>query len=248
MSICTHYHRWLIPICHTCKKPFNCHFCHDEVSDHKMIRNKTLMMKCLLCNCIQQISKVCINPECIKKVHQYTCLKCSMWENKKNRELYHCDKCGICRVGIKEQVKHCDKCNLCIKKRYFNQHICSHDNKNTDCPICLEPAWEGQKLTTTLKCGHIIHHDCLNQYVKNSINYKCPLCNKSMFNMSNYWIQIENYVNSQEMPDEYMNWKSEIICCDCNKTSITKYHFEYHKCQNCNSWNTIVNHVHKLQV
>ena len=66
--------------------------------------------------------------------------------------------------------------------------------------------------------------------------------------MSNYWLQIENHVNSQVMPDEYKNWKSDIICCDCNKKSVTKFHFEYHKCQHCNSWNTKVNRVDKLNI
>jgi RING finger/CHY zinc finger protein 1 len=40
------------------------------------------------------------------------------------------------------------------------------------------------------------------------------------------------------MPPEYENVKSLILCNDCEEKSTTKFHFVYHKCQKCQSYNT----------
>jgi len=241
---CSHYIRWTQPVCTDCNKNFPCHFCHNDNCDHTMNRNKTKYMKCLLCNCYQSINSKCINPDCYAKEHYNTCLKCSLWCNKK-RSIYHCDKCNFCRVGKQNDYKHCDKCNMCLKNEFYDSHVCTHDNINSDCPICLDHVWCGQSAISTLKCGHIMHQDCLQQYFQAN-NYNCPLCSKSLFDMSNHWKEIESYVNTNQMPDEYKLWKSNILCSDCNKKSITHFHFVYHKCDFCNSWNTKVNNVIKI--
>lgn len=40
------------------------------------------------------------------------------------------------------------------------------------------------------------------------------------------------------MPPEYENFWSIVLCNDCEQKSRTKYHFLYHKCQSCHSYNT----------
>ena len=50
--------------------------------------------------------------------------------------------------------------------------------------------------------------------------------------------QIEQYISESEMPEEYRDMKSEVICNDCEVKTITKFHFMYHKCNQCNGWNT----------
>lgn len=56
--------------------------------------------------------------------------------------------------------------------------------------------------------------------------------------MSGQWKRIEKYVQLSKMPEEYQGWTSYIFCNDCEKKSVTEYHFLYHKCQFCPSWNT----------
>lgn len=241
---CKHYIRWLIPVCSECNKPYDCHHCHNEEELHEMDRNKVKLMKCLFCNVYQPKNDKCINPECFKKKHRYYCGKCSLWEHKANRDIYHCDKCGICRVGRKEMFIHCDKCNICWDKRHYNNHPCKINQRNSNCMICLEKSWDSQDSFQILNCGHSYHVKCLQEWFKE--NYTCPTCKKTAFKPIFMWNAIEAYVNNTRYEDEWMDkWKSNIYCNDCEKKSETKYHPGYHKCQECNSWNTELNEIIK---
>ena len=65
---------------------------------------------------------------------------------------------------------------------------------------------------------------------------------------SNYFYvgRTEAYVNNTRHEDEWMDkWKSNIYCNDCEKKGEIKYHSAYHKCQECNSWNTELNEIIK---
>ena len=42
-----------------------------------------------------------------------------------------------------------------------------------ECVICLEN-YESNKKITTLKCDHIFHYDCINEWF--DTNQSCPLC------------------------------------------------------------------------
>ena len=55
------------------------------------------------------------------------------------------------------------------------------DNLHTCC-ICLEVIGEYNNMIT-LSCNHILHKDCLNEYILNNFKQKesfntCPLCRK----------------------------------------------------------------------
>ena len=57
---------------------------------------------------------------------------------------------------------------------------------------------------------------------------------------------IDSSLELQDMPEEYSEWTSDIYCNDCEITSNTKYHFVYHKCTQCNGYNTIVEKINKI--
>ena len=61
--------------------------------------------------------------------------------------------------------------------------------------------------------------------------------------MTEYFKRIEAMLAQHQMPLEYENWISHILCNDCEKKSYTKYHFLYHKCSSCSSFNTKVLHT-----
>ena len=88
-----------------------------------------------------------------------------------------------------------------------------------------------------MECNRVVHVKCLHISTQ---NYQCPLCKKSMTDMTHLWEQLDNYLLNSKMPEEYNNMRSNIFCNDCLSKSETKYHFFYHKCIDCNSWNTTV--------
>jgi hypothetical protein len=45
-------------------------------------------------------------------------------------------------------------------------------------------------------------------------------------------------LEQHRMPAEYQDFWSIVLCNDCEKKSKTRYHFLYHKCQECSSYNT----------
>ena len=58
--------------------------------------------------------------------------------------------------------------------------------------------------------------------------------------MTSYFRQIDRMLEQHNMPPEYEHFWSIVLCNDCEKKSKTKYHFLYHKCQECDSYNTKV--------
>ena len=245
---CKHYIRWYSPVCLECfsTKKYNdymCHHCHNEEEAHEMDRHKVIYMKCNLCHIYQKKSNKCINPDCYAKEHNYYCSKCSLWEHKINKDIHHCDGCGICRIGKKGDFKHCYKCNICWNINVYDNHPCKIDQKQGKCLICLDSCWDSQVNPTILQCGHIFHPLCVNQWFQQ--NYTCPICKKSAYKPIPLWGVIENYVSNSELPEEQNNWKTIAYCNDCEKKTESKYHPAYHKCQECNSWNTQIEKIIK---
>ena len=247
---CSHYIRFFELICPECQlnkkqkqKVFPCHHCHNDTVYHKIDRNKVKKMKCKFCYCIQPINKVCINPECLKKEHRYTCLKCSLWSHKLDN-IFHCNKCGICRIGNKEIYKHCNKCNLCWKKNSFDTHNCKFDQSENDCAICLSSLSDNFDNPHILNCGHGFHSNCISEYIKT--NYKCPICKTSIGDQSNHWAAIDLLLENHVVPEEYINWSVNINCCDCHTKSVGSFNLTTHyKCNNCLGYNTQVDKLIK---
>ncbi|CEI86363.1 hypothetical protein RMCBS344292_00805 [Rhizopus microsporus] len=58
--------------------------------------------------------------------------------------------------------------------------------------------------------------------------------------MSEYFERLDKDLERQPMPPEYDKYISHIFCNDCEKKTQAKYHFFYHKCGHCGSFNTTV--------
>ena len=264
MLQCSHYNRYTHQVSKCCKKVYPCRICHDEKEDHKINRHDIDYMKCIYCNCFQKVDSSCKNPECFKfnVSHKHFCKKCNLWSDNydlllKNLNSYlitdiniskptfHCDKCGICRLGRKEEHKHCDNCNMCLNIKLYNSHICKSNVKGQDCPICLRSLWNTPNETSQiLKCGHYVHSGCFNQNLRSN-NFYCPICKKSAVDLSDYWKLIDQVLETQQMPEEFQSWTADIYCNDCEKKTNTKYHFSYHKCQECGGYNTVIDNINK---
>lgn len=234
---CQHYdkHCSIISIC--CNKQYNCRICHDQIEydeqidaskEHKLDRFATKELVCNECGTRQIMSNKCIN--CNIEFGKYYCNICNLHDNEVSRDIFHCDKCGICRAGGRDNFKHCDTCGMCC---LIGEHKCLVKNIKTDCPICYNSLFCHRDTVYTMKCGHALHTECINKCLENG-NYKCPLCNKSMVDANQL---IENAVNNIIMPDE-LKIDKQILCNDCNKKSVAKFHIVAMKCEHCNSYNT----------
>ena len=236
--MCNHYKNLKLEIyAECCNKFYDCRFCHNENEDHEIDRYKICKIRCKECNKIQDKSNKCI--ECSIKFSENYCNKCNLWSDKKH--IYHCDKCKICRVGLQEDMYHCENCNICFPLKTKNFHKCSKINCiENSCPVCLENLNDNQKSIIIMKCKHPIHLECYKELINNN-NSKCPLCKKMFLddeNLKNYWIHIENNINNQSMPNDYKK-KIEIYCYECEKKTVTDFHFLGLKCVNCGGYNTI---------
>jgi hypothetical protein len=90
-----------------------------------------------------------------------------------------------------------------------------------------------------MKCGHSIHADCYEKLL--GMEYKCPICQKSLVNMETQWRSLDASIAEQPMPEEYQNRFAIILCHDCSAKSAVRHHFLGHKCDVCKSYNTAIN-------
>ncbi|KAF2590670.1 hypothetical protein F2Q70_00041274 [Brassica cretica] len=88
-------------------------------------------------------------------------------------------------------------------------------------------------------CAIITHalRTPLRTLVLSVTRYRCPICYKSMMDMSSSWQLLDAEIRATKMPSEY-NYEIEILCNDCNKSSKAMFHILGHKCAHCGSYNT----------
>ncbi|OZJ02018.1 hypothetical protein BZG36_05199 [Bifiguratus adelaidae] len=237
---CKHYQRNAKLMADCCKRWFTCRFCHDDNSDHNIIRQNTKYMMCMYCKAVQPAAQICSNTECSRTLARYYCPKCKLWDDSPKKPIYHCDDCGICRVGrgLGQDYYHCKKCNVCMAIGLKNEHRCIERNLESDCPICGEFMFTSTSRVIFMPCGHCIHEHCFNEYAQTS--YQCPTCLKSLTDTRHLFARIDAMLSQSKMPPEYDDYVSNILCNDCTAKSKAKYHFLYHKCQECGSYNTTV--------
>ncbi|RZS02698.1 hypothetical protein BHM03_00032780 [Ensete ventricosum] len=63
------------------------------------------------------------------------------------------------------------------------------------CSICYEYLFDSLEETTVLKCGHTMHSDCLSEMLNHDkYRYCCPICSKSVIDMSKIWRKMDEEV------------------------------------------------------
>ncbi|KRX06883.1 hypothetical protein PPERSA_11528 [Pseudocohnilembus persalinus] len=225
---CKHYLRKCKIQAPCCKKWYGCRLCHDEQYTgfkeqclvERMDRTQISTIECLMCHEIQPASNKCT--KCDKEFAKYYCDKCHLWQNK-NVSIYHCDQCKMCRVGEQSQNFHCNRCDMCWPKISQNTHKCVQNVENQSCPVCMDNIKHStQGVITLSNCGHAIHQNCLNQYVKKSRKNKCPLCNRALSDMGKEEIEkfdasIQNMTKDlSHFPKEFLD-ESDIPSINVNR-------------------------------
>ncbi|XP_024630996.1 probable E3 ubiquitin-protein ligase RZFP34 isoform X1 [Medicago truncatula] len=238
----------------------------DYKHRHDMPRHQVKQVICSLCGAEQEVdvniglrrvesllSAIC-NEErkslCIDYIHaqqncvncgvcmgKYFCDTCKLYDDDISKQQYHCNGCGICRTGGQENFFHCNKCGCCYSTLLRDSHPCVEGAMHHDCPVCFEYLFESRNDVIVMPCGHTIHKSCLNE-MREHFQFTCPLCSKSVCDMSKVWEKLDMEISATPMPEPYQNKMVWILCNDCGKTSNVRFHFVAQKCLNCNSYNT----------
>ncbi|AYV87182.1 MAG: zf-CHY-domain-containing protein [Sylvanvirus sp.] len=247
---CSHYRRNAKIRGSCCNLFYSCRFCHDEQTDHEINRKEIRDMICTFCIQqgifrIQPICATCV--DCQSQIARYFCTICKFFDDAPDRDIYHCSSCGICRRGRQEDYWHCDTCNSCYLKSRFKPglvHTCI-ENVLAQCPICLQDLFHSVISVTMLRCGHAIHVSCLHIYQQNNTHtiLVCPVCKKSLQAPDSdssilFQRQIGDYLITHPMPEEYKQWKATVLCNDCLQYAQVSFHFSFHQCPHCKSYNT----------
>ncbi|KAL6614709.1 hypothetical protein ACP70R_036979 [Stipagrostis hirtigluma subsp. patula] len=235
---CEHYKRNCKLVAACCNKLFTCRFCHDKVSDHTMERKATQEMMCMLCLKIQPVGPNCQTPSCNGlSMAKYYCNICKFFDDE--RTVYHCPFCNLCRLGkgLGVDFFHCMKCNCCLGMK-LTEHKCREKGLETNCPICCDFLFTSSAAVRALPCGHFMHSACFQAYTCS--HYTCPICCKSLGDMAVYFGMLDALLAAEELPEEYRDRCQDILCNDCERKGRSQFHWLYHKCGFCGSYNTRV--------
>ncbi|XP_042516820.1 E3 ubiquitin-protein ligase MIEL1-like isoform X4 [Macadamia integrifolia] len=229
---CKHYRRRCKIRAPCCNEIFHCRHCHNEaMSTLRNPRDRHELVRHL----VQHVARVCSH--CGINMGEYFCEVCKFYDDDTSKGQFHCDGCGICRIGGRENFFHCEKCGSCYAVSLRDNHLCVENSMRHHCPICYEYLFDSLKETTVMKCGHTMHMECYCEMMKHD-QYCCPICSKSVIDMSKAWRKIDEEVQATIMPEDYRYKKVWILCNDCNNTTEVFFHIIGHKCNHCSSYNT----------
>lgn len=243
-SGCSHYRRRCKIRAPCCDEIFNCRHCHNEAKNsletnlsdrHDLPRFEVKKVICSLCETEQDVQQYCVN--CGVCMGKYFCGICNFFDDDDSKDQFHCNQCGICRTGGKENFFHCDKCGCCYSNLMADGHRCVERAMHQNCPVCFEYLFDSTKAITILHCGHTIHFDCLKE-MENHHQFSCPVCSKSIYDMSELWKKFDELIASTPMPEIYRNKMVWILCNDCGGKCQVQFHVIAHKCLDCKSYNT----------
>ncbi|KAK6927428.1 Zinc finger, CHY-type, partial [Dillenia turbinata] len=184
-----------------CNEIFDCRHCHNEAKNHIDVDQKerhdmpchqVQQVICSLCGFEQEVRQVCNN--CGVCMGKYLCETCKL----------HL-RTSIIAMAVEyaeladENIFHCYKCGCCYSILLKNNHPCVEGAMHHDCPVCFEYLFESRNDVTVMLCGHTIHQNCLKEmqdashyilllfsasFLYFSPKYACPLCSKSVCDMS----------------------------------------------------------------
>eukprot|EP00884_Botryococcus_braunii_P013452 jgi/Botrbrau1/22107/Bobra.0206s0033.1 len=232
---CEHYARKCRIEGSCCSRVYTCRRCHDDAEDHLLNVKDVTHMVCMVCGTRQPCAASC--SACGVDEARYYCAICKLWDDDPERSIYHCPFCNLCRVGRGLGIDscHCMHCNSCVHVGERLTHVC---RPVASCPVCTERLFDSNQPYRELSCGHFMHSHCFAQHTR--YNYTCPVCFKSLGDMSVYFRMLDNLLERDraDMPPLCSNMKQAILCCDCGGKSEAPYHYVYHKCTLCGSFNT----------
>lgn len=102
---------------------------------------------------------------------------------------------------------------------------CVENVSHANCPVCLEDIHTSRIPCHIPNCGHLLHRTCFEELL-HSGHYACPTCQVSLLDMTDLWRFLDMEVSSTPMPEEYRDYKVDILCKDCHEVKEAFY-FKY---------------------
>mmetsp|Transcript_25651 Transcript_25651/g.39264 ORF Transcript_25651/g.39264 Transcript_25651/m.39264 type:complete len:660 (-) Transcript_25651:128-2107(-) len=178
---------------------FTCRLCCEEIRQSNtgtyeslpvLDRHAVSEVLCMKCGSLQPVGKNCVNKDCEaadKPFAKYFCSICNLYDDDETKDIYHCPYCNVCRKGkgLGIDFRHCMRCNACIGMSEYETHACIPQRLSGNCAICKESMFESTEPLRGMKCGHVMHLSCYNEYAHRSLFMKitCPTCRKVFDNM-----------------------------------------------------------------
>ncbi|KAL5130400.1 E3 ubiquitin-protein ligase RZFP34 [Glycine soja] len=90
---------------------------------------------------------------------------------------------------------------------------------------CCDEVFDCRHCHNEAKKTHIFNVSLLLRpfLVINVIEYSCPVCSKSVCDMSSVWNKLEELIASTPMPETYKNKMVWILCNDCGVNSHVQF-------------------------
>lgn len=234
-SQCVHYDRKCSIYAECCRKFFPCHRCHDQNNDHDLESKNVKVIRCNKCSQIQLESHKCTNKLCNIEFAQYYCGICKLWIS--GVDTYHCGKCNVCFRGKQENYRHCDTCGYDVACTHFSEHTCRKCDDEI-CAICNENFHKSPGDIEHTKCNHVFHMSCISDYIKQGEDVSCPVCRRTIFDMTECWEELDALKLLEVVPEDFQSWVIQYQCNDCLKVNCDKFSIYGYKCPDCNSYNT----------
>jgi len=173
-----------------------CHWCH-LARGCRQRPAQVAHIECIECGIQQTPSNQCVS--CGIQFGRIHCDICKLWTEV---DVFHCDSCLMCRVGKRDQTYHCARCDCCWSADNRETHHCVGVSwKELSCPFCLESMHYSRVAGQVLNCDHVVHSPCVESALRKG-QYRCPLCRKSMCNMTSYWNALRHSINAQPITAE----------------------------------------------
>ncbi|CAL5357581.1 unnamed protein product [Camellia sinensis] len=136
--------------------------------------------------------------------------------------------------------RHCHNASMSAMSNPKDRHeLVRNDVSHVICAVCNTEQQITKKQFRCHDCGICRVGGRENFFHCKKCVYRCPVCSKSVLNMSRTWERLEEEIQATAMPEEY-HYKVPILCNDCNSTSEAFFHIFGHKCSHCESYNTRV--------
>lgn len=89
--------------------------------------------------------------------------------------------------------------------------------------MCLEDIHTSRTPCHIPGCGHLLHRTCFKELLQSG-HYACPTCQVSLLDMTDLWKYLDAEVSLTPMPEEYKDYKADILCKDCHEVESTFIH------------------------
>ena len=123
-----------------------------------------------------------------------------------------------------------------VLRAFFPQ--CNGNMTTKDCPVCLENLNLSTEACQIPKCEHFLHAKCFNDLIEHG-NFYCPLCYKSLVDLSSMWAVMKCQVEKFPLQGKMAGIFVDILCRDCDMPGKSKFHVIGLECGHCLGFNTV---------